>query len=132
MAPTNSGHIRDVIRLRPVRRRALAALAIVFLTLSGVEATIAETHDGDATAAELAQTTDHPGESAPASSDTATLPEGAGHSAHVCHWGHAHAGWVVPVLAFPSSATLRRTELSSARQVLHSITHTPGIRPPIE
>ena len=121
----------DVIPVR-LRRRAFALLSGMFLMLSTVEATIAETHDGDATAAELTQATDHPGESVQVSSDTAPLPEQAGHSAHVCHWGHAHAGWVVPVLSFQPSVTLRRTEMPSARQVLHSITQTPGIRPPIE
>lgn len=66
-------------------RRAIAFLMLLSFGFFSLEIAVADVHDGDASAAEIAKVTGSPSGELPQDA-----PADAGHEVHVCHCVHAH------------------------------------------
>lgn len=133
---------------RSYRRATAVMLALAFFGFSA-ETLIADVHDGDAPASEVAKFgaehahggPDHAPSLAPIDADadhgaptppaTPDAPERDGHTYHSCHCAHAHGGAPpthAPVAAdlYEPSALIAESDRAPASAALE-----PGLRPPI-
>src|SRR5262245_61479758 len=78
--------------MRP--RRILALVLVTSLFGSTAESLLADVHDGDASAAELAAAGGPSGVCPEGVAEHASPAGETGHSTHVCHFGHAHGSWI--------------------------------------
>src|SRR5262249_23102895 len=100
--------------MRPRQLRPFVSALLAFsLLLSGVEVAIADVHDGDASAEEIAATGP---KSIACEAGQRTSPvdshSQSSHEAHVCHAGHAHVILVAqraeaPTINLPVRASVR-------------------------
>jgi hypothetical protein len=115
---------------RIVFRRLVASLLCAGLVLSGLEVAIADVHDGDATAEELAS-------AGPASLECeANVPgqvphDEPGHEAHVCHAGHAHVILLSSRAEPPVTTQPVHSVLVKEPDTLSGLTVSPDVPPPI-
>src|SRR6185503_7179484 len=96
------------------------------------EANIADVHDGDAPAADVARAD---GPAAPecvrVSPADQSPSQSSHHAAHVCHAGHAHTGWVTAVAPVAPPAPAVEAPLEMVVQTPPQFARTPTVPPPI-
>lgn len=131
--PPPRAYISVVDTLRSPRVRRIVALLLLWaFAFAGLEAPIADVHDGDATHAEVDRATGerHSGHESAGRGSSPSGPESSDHPVHVCHCVHAHTG----VLAAPSVElrTVERTVHITALTVLapFAVALTPPTHPP--
>ena len=121
----------DSLMLSSIRgtfRRTVAVLLVLGFGMFTAETLIADVHDGDvgAAVAGLVEST------APHSHDVPDQPTGdAGHSMHVCHCAHSHAGPPVLASSFAERLVNANAPLVSPDRLPRSAGRDLQLRPPI-
>ncbi len=114
-----------------VTRRVISFIVLLCFGLFSLETVVADVHDGDATAAEIAQATAGPdnAESGPQSGEPAQ--ETTSHEMHVCHCIHAHGG--LKAMAMALSAPEKLHDLAANLDVVApaNVDRDVHVRPPI-
>lgn len=114
-------------------RTLLATLLVASMMISIGELRVADVHDGDAPAAELASLSSQGAAPTTLASSTegGTDPSQPEHTYHVCHCGHAHCG----MLTIAAHAPVRRPVLTTGFAKVAAANATtiadPPTRPPI-
>ena len=124
----NSMHL---VRIQPWRRLISSLLLGCFLVFMG-ETPVADVHDGDASATELAHVEQSPGHSHSVTGQQGDKDAGSpGHNFHVCHCTHSHLSCVpAPEGARPDTPLTSASNRGSYHKA-PSVDPVPALRPPI-
>ena len=115
----------------PAVRRFVTTLLLLCFASYGLEAAAADVHEGHGPATQLIS---DPGSNLgnhPLRDQGGPNPTGDGHSFHVCHCTHSHAG-VVAIAPVPTAQVHPTGQLTWHKVAfLPSILRAPPLRPPI-
>ena len=111
--------------------RLISFLLLVCFAFYGIEAEVADVHDGDADAVELTHNLALDTEGHPSPAPDGTDPGKDTHTFHVCHCSHTHIG-VVPPVPYLSSGIAHESQQRRLQDTSVSIFRlAPPLRPPI-
>jgi len=111
-----------------VIRRRIAFLLILSFSYFTFEVSVADVHDGDASASEVAKLAGSaPG--APVLPDA--LPDGPSHDIHVCHCAHPHGGLTAGSLVLSQSVPSVIVKVSFDAISPNAVDLDLHLRPPI-
>ena len=118
-------------------KRITALVLALFFGLFSLEVAVADVHDGDASAAEVAKAPIGGGLAsaatgkAPSSDSNPTAPQPSGHNAHACHCIHLHGGWAPGPDPFPSPPAVTQAVLAHGLLEASQVNVDVHLRPPI-
>jgi hypothetical protein len=119
------------VRLPPWRRLINALLLGCFLAFIG-EIPVADVHDGDASASEVAHADQLAGHSHSESVQPGDTEAGStGHNLHVCHCTHSHLSCIPAPEGAGAETPFTLTSVSSSSHDAPSVDPAPALRPPI-